>query len=789
MGAAESSEPEPDCTGMAAAMIQLKKRKANGELSEEQFDAEMKALLSGGGSAGPEGESDAGKQGAVSMLPAESSAPAPASNAPAAPAQGPKNLAPSLNGHSTSPNLSVAPPALTVGMEAEKAELLQSRTAVEEGKEELCVQKFEEVSLGEGGLGIKIVRLKAMRDAGKISVPHFDWCLKRLLRVRAFGCPGDHDLDTGATTLQGWTCNVCYKQLPIGTRVFSCRTCDWDGCCDCLAEAKRTAKSEVKYDWWWGEEDEEGEVRGESGNGVGGGERDGGKQPEGGGVRVRCSKGCALEQGRVLDANYRCDVCGQVLPARALVLSCRECNFDACGLCYSRLSPHDLSSVQVNKPEQDLELEQRRAGVLRCVGGHALLEYCTPDEEWACDMCKQEQEGGAFMFGCRICNWDSCLACAATSAGPSLLPPTIRPSPQSMSKGALTRDILRLKRSHAAGWLNEEEYNFELKKLLSAKSFEASQPPPNAPKAGPADEAGICGDGATNGRREVFGCPHLHPMKMFQAPDHKWSCNWCGNGVGEGSLMIGCRACDWDACEACHDRAQEAGGSLTVGSMCWYQEADGSYAQAVIESIDGALTPPSYLIRLQHSSRETEGHRLRHFLPLKTLWHMHNGAPPPPPPSSAAPQTALHQQEPPASARTTELVPRQDPPQQEQQQEEQQQAERRMALRMALKEEHAKIEAQLLQQQHYHHQQESKVPAPTGKPTATGGTEGEGAGGDVKHTNTPILSASSNSAALAQALAAFNSSAPPQTHPQDTQAPDPAPTPTPSSKNTSGGSE
>ena len=49
---------------------------------------------------------------------------------------------------------------------------------------------FEELELGEGGLALKIIRLKGMRSARSISEAHFDWALKRLLRVRAFGCPG-----------------------------------------------------------------------------------------------------------------------------------------------------------------------------------------------------------------------------------------------------------------------------------------------------------------------------------------------------------------------------------------------------------------------------------------------------------------------------------------------------------------------------------------------------------------------------------------------------------------------
>ena len=93
-----------------------------------------------------------------------------------------------------------------------------------------AARPFEDVDLGEGGLGIKLVRLKGIKASGKISEAHFEWALKRLLRVRAFGCPGEHELIKSATNLEGWTCNVCDKALALGTTIYSCRDCDWDGC-------------------------------------------------------------------------------------------------------------------------------------------------------------------------------------------------------------------------------------------------------------------------------------------------------------------------------------------------------------------------------------------------------------------------------------------------------------------------------------------------------------------------------------------------------------------------------
>ena len=63
----------------------------------------------------------------------------------------------------------------------------------------------------------------------------------------------------------------------------------------------------------------------------------------------------------------------------------------------------------------------------------------------------------------------------------------------------------QLKRSHAAGWLTEEEYNFELKKLLSSRS-ESVETTTLATNKATED---------SSGKTKMFGCPYLHPMKVL----------------------------------------------------------------------------------------------------------------------------------------------------------------------------------------------------------------------------------------------------------------------------------
>ena len=111
------------------------------------------------------------------------------------------------------PKPSAKSSALPVPTAQAAAPMAQAQTPVQE-------PQFEVLDLGEGGLGLKLVRLKEMRNTGKISEAHFEWALKRLLRVRTFGCPGDHELVRADTSLPGWTCNVCTKAVPLGTTVF-----------------------------------------------------------------------------------------------------------------------------------------------------------------------------------------------------------------------------------------------------------------------------------------------------------------------------------------------------------------------------------------------------------------------------------------------------------------------------------------------------------------------------------------------------------------------------------------
>jgi hypothetical protein len=70
----------------------------------------------------------------------------------------------------------------------------------------------------------------------------------------------------------------------------------------------------------------------------------------------------------------------------------------------------------------------------------------------------------------------------------------------------------------------------------------------------------------------VLQCPKKHVASLHVTKHASFRCDLCGKGVEKGTIMHGCRQCDWDACEMCTDKAE--GGLLKwkfireMASMC-----------------------------------------------------------------------------------------------------------------------------------------------------------------------------------------------------------------------------
>jgi hypothetical protein len=54
----------------------------------------------------------------------------------------------------------------------------------------------------------------------------------------------------------------------------------------------------------------------------------------------------------------------------------------------------------------------------------------------------------------------------------------------------------------------------------------------------------------------VLQCPKKHTASLHVTKHASFRCDLCGRGVEKGTIMHGCRICDWDACEVCTDKAE-----------------------------------------------------------------------------------------------------------------------------------------------------------------------------------------------------------------------------------------
>lgn len=93
-----------------------------------------------------------------------------------------------------------------------------------------------------------------------------------------------------------------------------------------------------------------------------------------------------------------------------------------------------------------------------------------------------------------------------------------------------------------------------------------------------------------NASHAVF-CPSKHKAVLFITRHSSFRCDICTNGVDRGRPMHGCRACDWDACEVCTDKAQS--GIVKCGAikdLVVSIRRQLSEVQAVIVSSAPALT-------------------------------------------------------------------------------------------------------------------------------------------------------------------------------------------------------
>merc|ERR1711935_1090415 len=56
---------------------------------------------------------------------------------------------------------------------------------------------------------------------------------------------------------------------------------------------------------------------------------------------------------------------------------------------------------------------------LRCLKGHELERFETPEAGFYCDVCGELQMKSAVMHGCEECEWDACESCFAARGSKS----------------------------------------------------------------------------------------------------------------------------------------------------------------------------------------------------------------------------------------------------------------------------------------------------------------------------------------------------------------------------------
>ena len=62
-----------------------------------------------------------------------------------------------------------------------------------------------------------------------------------------------------------------------------------------------------------------------------------------------------------------------------------------------------------------------------------------------------------------------------------------------------------------------------------------------------------------------FNCPGKHGLTQFETPNNTYLCDMCGESQAVGAPMYGCRICNWDACQKCHDSNED--NSITYSKL------------------------------------------------------------------------------------------------------------------------------------------------------------------------------------------------------------------------------
>lgn len=219
-----------------------------------------------------------------------------------------------------------------------------------------------------------ICRYNNKADATKCEV-----CMAQKPEDTTPSCPGKHELKVFITESPTWWCSVCEEvDLPVGTKMHSCRICDWDCCSSCLMsdaerkrieEEKKRAEEEKKRAAYLKRKKEE---------------------------EIAIKKEMEEEEKEVEMEVTKEDV-------NNFISKFKIENTDTIW---------KLSEKGVTEKDCIIIGYFLRKAKPSCPGRHYAIPFKTPSDTWFCSVCEEiELPEGTRMYGCRQCDWDCCRDC------------------------------------------------------------------------------------------------------------------------------------------------------------------------------------------------------------------------------------------------------------------------------------------------------------------------------------------------------------------------------------------
>jgi hypothetical protein len=125
-------------------------------------------------------------------------------------------------------------------------------------------------------------------------------------RVPRFACRGGHALEENRADTGTFACDVCGERLPQAALIYSCRTCDFDGCGLCMARLAVAESAPLPKMLLSGSETP---------------------------PAAACPQQHSLREFCTPSADWACDECRTQQSHGSFMWGCRRCNWDLCAHC------------------------------------------------------------------------------------------------------------------------------------------------------------------------------------------------------------------------------------------------------------------------------------------------------------------------------------------------------------------------------------------------------------------------------------------------------------------------